>query len=73
MIQPESLITGMVIADDFDCYVPPDIREGEYRVSLAFVDEEVFYSVPKDALPIDYLDLGTVRVRENPEFEHYWD
>jgi hypothetical protein len=73
MLRPESLITGMVIADDFDCYVPPDTREGEYRVSLAFVEEEMFYSVPKEDLLIDYLDLGTVKVRENPEFEHYWD
>ncbi len=73
MVQPEALIPGMVIADDFDCYVPPDTREGDYRVSLAFVEEEVFYSVPKEDLPIDYLDLGTVRVWEDPEIEHYWD
>ena len=73
MIPHDELEPGMVIVDDFNCMVPPDVRGGDYRVSLALVEEERFYSTPKEELQLDYLDLGRVTVRESPEVKHYWD
>jgi hypothetical protein len=73
MIPHEELEPGLVVVDDFNCMVPSDVREGDYRVSLALVEEERFYSTPKKDLQLVYLDLGNVKVSENPEVKHYWD
>jgi len=73
MIPLDKLVPGKVWIDDFDCFVPPDIREGKYKVSVALVKRERFYSVPKKELDLEYLDLGTIPVRENLEVRHYWD
>jgi hypothetical protein len=73
LIPPDDLLPGMLVVDTFDCIVPPDTRGGTYRVSLALIEEERFYSVPKEELSLDYLDLGTVIVNEYPGIEHYWD
>ncbi len=73
MISHEELEPGLVVADDFNCMVPPDVRGGDYRVSLALVEEERFYSTPRKDLQLAYLDLGNVTVSENPGVKHYWD
>ncbi len=73
LISHENLVPGVVVADEFDGYVPPDTRDGDYRVSLALVEAERFYSIPKDKLSLDYLDLGMVVVHEDPGARHYWE
>ena len=75
MIAHGEATPGRVFADEFDGIVPPDTRGGVYRVSLAFVEEERFYSVPgEDLFPeLNYLDLGTVFVHEDPGVTHWWD
>ena len=70
---PDALVPGRVIADEFDGYVPPDTREGDYGISLALIEEERFYAVPKDEQVLDYLNLGAIPVRGNPEFSHDGD
>ncbi len=73
MIPYEEVVSGRVIADDFDCMVPPDTRSGTYRVSLAFIEREQFYAVPKEELVLDYLELGTIPVREYAGIRHPWE
>jgi hypothetical protein len=73
MIPYDVIVSGRVIADEFDCMVPPDTRGGTYRVSLAFIEREQFYAVPKEELILDYLDLGTIPVRELAGLRHYWE
>ncbi len=70
---PNELAAGRTVLDEFDCLVPPETRGGEYRFSLALVDEESFLSTPKEELPLQFIEVGGIHVEENPEIAHHWE
>ena len=64
---------GQMIQDRFQISVNPNLRKGDYFITLALIEKEYFQNTLFKKIKPDFYPIGKIQINENPKLNHYWD
>lgn len=64
---------GQMIQDRFQFSANPNLRKGDYFITLALFEKKYFQNTLFKKIKPDFYPIGKIEINENPKLNHYWD